>query len=246
MKRPIVPSTATSLLRHLAVVSTVLLAACGYEQGSGRVVEEARSVAAFKHLAVSDNILAEVTLGAPSVKIKTDDNLMSLVETVIEGETLRVRLNTLAYVRASSGIRAIVVVPELLSVSASGASQVTAIASPADNWSLDASGASQITVTGVAAKTVNAKASGSSQLTISGNATELVAKASGASRVMASGLPVESVTIDGSGGSRFEVSATRSATGHLSGGSNATVTGSPTVRDISTSGGSAVTWSGQE
>lgn len=62
-------------------------------QGSGKTVETMRSVASFDRVKVADGIQVVLRQGtAQKVTVRADDNLEPLIETQVEGATLRVRV----------------------------------------------------------------------------------------------------------------------------------------------------------
>lgn len=227
------------------ILFAVLLAftACGVEVGSGRRITEARAIdAAFTRVSIHSGISAQVGIGPVAVSVTSDENLVPLMETFVDGETLVVRVRPGMVVSTGLGLRAAVVTPALQGLEATGGSHVVASATPALEFPANASGGSVVTLDGLDCSQLNLEASGGSRFTLSGAAISVRALASGASRIEADAVPAQQVTLEGSGGSQLFLRASRSATGNLSGGSQATITGNPATRQIHTSGGSEVTW----
>lgn len=235
-----------SLLRpSLLTLAALALAACGVEHGNNHLLTEARTVPAFSRLSVQSGFHAELGRGERALALTADENLLPLLEAYVESDTLVLRVRPHVAVSSTHGLHAVVNNPVLTALDASGGSIVSAVASGAVDWPLTASGGSQVTLTGLHATGVSLDASGGSQVDVYGLATELRAVGSGGSRVGADGLYAEAVTLDASGGSTVWVRASRSVQGGASGGSQVTVSGNPPARQITTSGGSTVTWAAE-
>ena len=79
-------------MRRLASILALALAACGGDDaGNGHLVTEERTVGEFTDVSVGSGLDATVNAGPRSVLLTLDDNLLSLVETVVEGTQLVVR-----------------------------------------------------------------------------------------------------------------------------------------------------------
>jgi hypothetical protein len=227
----------------IAFAAALFLSSCAYDVGNGKLVYQSRPAdTAFTRVAVGSGIHAEIGLGPPAIGLSADENLIDLVETFVDGETLVVRVRPDHVVSTSLGIKATLVNVVLLGLEASGGSTVNAVASSADVWQVTASGGSPVSIHNVDAGRFVADASGGSHVTASGEALTVDLVASGGSHVDTSGVFADDALIDGSGGSQFSLTASHSVKGMLSGGSTATVFGSPYVRSVSMSGGSTIDW----
>lgn len=229
--------------RRILFAVLFALTACGVEVGSGRRITEARPIdAAFTRVSIHSGIRAQVGLGPAAVSVTADENLLSLIETFVDGETLVVRVRPNMAVSSALGLEAAVVTPALQGLEASGGSQVGASAAPSLEFPANASGGSEVTIDGIDCTQLSLDASGGSRFTVTGAAIAVRAVASGGSRIEADSVPAERVVLDGSGGSTLFLRASHSAVGSLSGASQATIAGNPATRQIDTSGGSGVTW----
>jgi hypothetical protein len=169
--------------------------------GSGRIIHQQRSVAAFHTLEVNSALHADVTAGkAQSLTVSGDDNLVGYVETKVSGGSLIVELKP-GVQGSNDDLLISITVPSLDSITANGAAEVTARSLTADRLRLVASGASQLSATG--------------------NAAVLDADSSGSSDLRARGLTAADVTLTASGASSGEVCAAESLELHLSGASRA-------------------------
>ena len=225
-------------MRRLVVTSFLFLSACTMAVGNGKVTSQAREVGAFRRVSIESGITGTVTTGSRAVTVRTDENLQALVETVVEGEVLKVRVRATTGLTNPHALDVAITSDVIEGVFASGGVDVTAAATPCDGFFLDASGGSRIAVSGVSASTINATASGGSNVTLSGAATNGTIVGSGGARLDLKALPLTSATIDLSGASTLRASVSTTLIGMLSGGSTATITGTPSSDGVSTSGAS--------
>lgn len=199
--------------------AVLLAAACREEvSGSGQGITEQRDVGSFTELRVHGAITAEVRIGQPqSVAISGDDNVVRVIRTEVRDGRLTIEPEK-SY-NSDEPLRASIVVPELESVEASGASTVT--------------------LSGVNAQEFRARASGASTVRASGSVERVEADASGASRIRFEDLTAREAEADASGASTVEVSASERVSGSASGASTVTYSGRPQV-NVRTSGASSV------
>jgi len=221
---------------RFALLSALLLTACG-GVGNGAVTERSIEVGAFKTVDINSGITARVSLGTPSVTVRTDENLQHLVVVTVENGRLWVghppMINTFP-----TKLEVDIVTDRLEGVFASGAADVTAVATAIGTFPVQASGASSVTVEGVSSEKVTIDASGASEVTLSGAAVANgTAQASGASRVVLTELPFEKLSIDVSGASSLTARVSNEVRGQVSGASKAVVEGAASTR-VETSGAS--------
>ncbi len=231
-----------------AVVSTgcarVLLMLPPPIAGSGVSKEETRSLDPFHALEASSalQVTVSVTSGAkPSVKIRGDDNLVPLVESLVRDGTLILRLKNGSSISPILPLLAEVVASELDGVEASGAATIKVKGGVKVNrFTANASGAAQVSVEGLDSSQAVASAAGACHVVLSGSAASLKVDASGASEVKAQALQADDAQVSTSGASNVAVLANKSVSGNLSGASQLTLNGSPATNTVSTSGASQV------
>ena len=235
---------------HITALSLAALfcaSSCALEVGDGRLETQSRTVdAVFTRVAFHSGIRGQAAPGPQALSISTDANLIGLVETFVENETLVVRVRPDVMVSTQLGIVAQVVTEVVRGVEGHGGSRVTATASPAERFVASASGGSTLDVWALDAARLGVDASGGSRLTVEGTAVEVNLIASGGSQVDTRAVGAADLTLDGSGGSALWARASHEVRGQLSGGSRATVVGNPAIRDVALSGGSTVTFSGEQ
>lgn len=226
----------------LALAGLLLFAGCGgVVSGSGRAAEDQRTVGAWRTLDVGSGIHATVTRGAPAVTLTGDDNLLPLIETVVEGETLHVRLRSDLVAWNHLELTAQVQGEVLEGVHASGAATVDGDATTTRTapFPVEASGSSRVTLGALDASEVLVTASGASTVTLEGLAERLTVRASGSSTVDTRALPVDHANVDASGASTLELTARAKVQGSLSGSSRLELGGGAST-DVAASGGSTI------
>lgn len=186
-------------------------------QGSGTAKAETRAVGDFRAVYVGGATDAVIEVGPKaSLRIETDDNLLSNVIAEVRNGTLEVRYKEPASTRL--GLKVWITVPALEAVDCSGASSVDVKGLRADRFAVDCSGASKVV--------------------LKGRAKELAVDLSGASDLDAGGLESEVVEVDASGASRAKVRASRRLAGEASGASAIEYAGDPREVEVETNGAS--------
>lgn len=181
-----------------------------FVRGSGVRRSEARELPAFRAVSISGayDVEIEVEAGAlQEVVIDTDDNLLSLVETRVDAETLFVR--TQKGFSTRRGIHVRVRAPELSSLSASGSNHVALRGMSGQNFRLETSG--------------------STELVAAGEVEELDVDLSGSSAVDLGDLIARRARITASGSTEAEVHATEHLALELSGSASITYAGFPRI-----------------
>lgn len=186
-----------------AAAGTLLLAACG-TSGSGDIVTVTRSVADFERIDVSDGVdvvLVVDPAAEQEVVVEFDDNLLDQVVTTVEGDTLVVGLD--GSVRLFGGGRFVkITVDEIRSIATSGGADVTG-AGEAGVLSIDASGGSDVNLRELEATSVEVDASGGADVALfAGEA--VTGSASGGADVSVYGNPT-TVDVATSGGANVDV-----------------------------------------
>jgi hypothetical protein len=206
--------------------------------GNGNVKEEQRSVSDFHGIQIGGGFKAEVTIGPKtSVKVFADENLLPRISTEVRDGDLVVSMNRGESIHTSSGLRLVIVTPHFDRAHASGGSTIEAEASRADSFESHSSGGSTINVKGVDADNVTIHASGAARVALEGKAKSVNISMSGGSNVDVEKLKTASANVHGSGGARARLTAGSEVAASLSGGTTLHVLGSPSKRDIKTSGG---------
>jgi len=224
------------------LIATSLTGLFGLE-GSGRIVEQKRQVAAFESVDIGLGIEATVSVGPQtSVTIEGDDNILAVLRTEVVNGRLETRLEGTSSIRPTRKIRLTITTPKLSSIDASGGARVTAQVTPTSTFSADASGGSKLEIRGLATGEAKTSASGGSEIHLHGSAQRIETELSGGAELQARDVCAGTVVVEGSGGSEANVCAKNSISAELSGGSRLSVAGKPDVRQVEVSGGSRVVY----
>lgn len=216
----------------------------GTDELTGSGIRETRTfdVAGFERLDVSHSFSAVITVepgGDHLVEITADDNFFDAMKVEVRNSTLHIGFEDRVNARSDERPEAVVAVPGLTGVTASGASAVMVVASGTAIDELEVSGASTLTAQGLAGATTTAEASGASTMTLEGSATAVELGVSGASSADLVGLAIDRAGIEVSGASRVEFGTVQTVTGDVSGASTVTLD-ERTTADLDLSGASTV------
>jgi hypothetical protein len=171
-------------------------------QGSGHIVKQARDVAQFSALALSTGAKVEVRLGnTEGITIETDDNIMPLLETVVEGSTLHIRPAKKNMQLDTRTMRIVVQARELQRISVGGSGSVDAANLSGGKLSFEMGGSGSILAHNIKGSKVAVSLGGSGSVKTSGMAEDLDISIGGSGEVHAGDLAVRkaSVSIGGSG-----------------------------------------------
>lgn len=206
--------------------------------GSGNVVSQIKPLEGFTRVNVGNAFHVEIKESTQfSVSISADDNVIDLVETEKEGDTLRIGLEAGDYSEVT--LRARITMPELLGVMLNGASRATLEGfSSANDLSISLSGSSALEGY-VEARQADLRINGASKLTLAGSTDNLLVRASGASVLDLQHFSIDRASVVLNGASQATVNV-RSAIeqADLSGASILLYEGEPELGDIQTSGAS--------
>jgi hypothetical protein len=244
--RPLKPTT-THLLATLAVTAAAVLTAFAmpvpahaltitftsggngeFTTGSGKEVNVARKIGAFSVLRVDSSVDVNAHQGAtPSVTVHADDNIEPLVETVVEGDALVVRLKKGSGFRTSHRV-AVDVVFTSLSASqqhGSGDLHIDAIAGPKFESSISGSGDLHIDNAKVGSFALSI--AGSGDVAISGSADDAHFAVAGSGDINAGSFAVRHVVASISGSGDAHLNATESIDARVAGSGDITYSGHP-------------------
>jgi hypothetical protein len=174
--------------------------------GSGVAKTETRAVGSFSKIELAGSPDIEVAVGSDtSVAVTADDNLLPIIETKVEGDTLKIRSER-SY-NTSLGVKVDIKVPALDGVSITGSGNIRVAGLQAGDMGASVTGSGNVTLSGVvdqlsiritgsgdvragelAAKRVKAAVTGSGNATVRA-AEELDARVTGSGNVLYSGHP---------------------------------------------------------
>jgi hypothetical protein len=182
------------------------------KEGDGVAARDQRAIGALPALDVSGSLPVEVRVGpAPSLVVEADSNLLSLIRTETQGDTLRIYSEK--SLRSKTPLRIVYTTPRLSEVRASGATRVE--------------------VSELNGSPLDVKRSGSSEVRLAGKVGNLNARSSGSGLLDASRLQLDGIDATLSGSSRMRLGQVKGdhARMELSGSSSLEASGA--VRSLS-------------
>jgi hypothetical protein len=200
---------------------TVCLAlACGCRwvgiRGDGHIETDDRTISAFTEIDAGGAFEIEWQSGSPALRITTDENLLSHVQTDVSDDTLR--LHTHEQIWPTHGIKVVISSPTRTGARMRGAVKLTAKQLTGPRFALEARGASRVSLDG----TIN----------------ELLADMTGASQLNASGLQTKTAEISTTGAADVEVAVAETLKVAVTGAGKVSYSGNPTIEKHITGAGS--------
>jgi hypothetical protein len=194
----------------LPVLCFGLITLCGCNpnaiQGSGVSKTETRAVGSFSKIDLAGSPDVEVAVGSDTaVAVTADDNILPIIETKVEGGTLRID-STNSY-NTSLGVKVKITVPSLSGVSISGSGDIHA--------------------TGLKAGDMDASLTGSGNITLGGVVDGLHAQVIGSGDLRAGELAAKRVRVTVTGSGNADVRAAEELEASVSGSGNVRYSGHP-------------------
>jgi hypothetical protein len=178
-------------------------------QGSGKAKTESRTVGSFSKIAVEGPADVKWTQSdKQTLSVKTDDNLLSNLETEIKGDTLYIRFKENCSTKTDS---------------------IVTIASPTLDG-LAISGSSDAELLGISSDDFNISVSGSGDVTASGTAKSADISISGSGDVDAFGLQLDSADVSIAGSGEMKLSVKTLLDASIAGSGDISYRGDPKVQ----------------
>jgi Putative auto-transporter adhesin, head GIN domain len=191
--------------------------------GSGHVVQTARRIGAFSTIRVDGSIDVDAHPGPkPGVTVKADDNIEPLVETVVEGDALVVRVKTGTSFRTSHEMKVVVEFAQLAGAQQHGSGDLHISALNGPKFDARISGSGDLFVDDAQVGRLAVSVAGSGDVHIAGRAArrvEVKVRGSGDADVNASEALAASVAGSGDvtyGGHPRDVSRSVAGSGSIS------------------------------
>jgi len=185
-------------------------------RGNGHIETDDRTVSAFTEIDAGGAFEIEWQSGSPALRITTDENLLSYVESDVSGDTLHLR--THEQIWPTHGIKVVISSPTRTAARIRGAVRLTAKQLTGPKFALEGSGASRVSLDG----TVN----------------ELLADMTGASQLDASDLQTKTAEISTTGAGDVEVAVAETLKVAITGAGKVSYSGNPTIEKHITGAGS--------
>ena len=230
------------IVAAVAVICTLLIVRGwpGGLIGSGNLETEEYAFTNFTKVEISSAFEFEIRQSSSyNISVTADDNVIDYVQVSQDGQTLKIRLGRVTWLGPVT-LRASVTMPQLHSLTVSGASRGTVSDfSSTEDLDITVSGASRVTGD-ITAGNVEFDISGASTIQLEGSADDMVASVSGASSFNLDDFTVNDADVNFSGASSGTINLDGTLDADLSGASKLWYIGEPTMGDINTSGASTL------
>ena len=185
-------------------------------RGNGHIETDDRTIGAFTEIDTAGAFEIEWQSGSPALRITTDENLLSYVESYVSDDTLHLR--TREQIWPTHGIKVLISSPTRTGVRTRGAVKLTAKQLTGPKFAIEASGASRVS--------------------LDGNIDELLADMTGASELDASRLQTKTAEISTTGAADAEVAVAEKLKVAITGAGKVSYSGNPTIEKHITGAGS--------
>ncbi len=230
-----------SLLLVLVIFSVTLQAQYRRVKGNGNVIEITRNVSNFDKIYVSGSFDVNLVNGKEGlINIKAEENLVGLIETKVEGGTLKIKWRKNTSVSTRRNIYITVSIRDIDEIKLTGASDITSgMVIKGDQFRVGVSGSGNIDIK-IDTGSLTAVVSGSGDLDLEGKSDFFKASVSGSGDIDARDLISKKVDarVTGSGGMNINVK--EKLTARVSGSGDIKYKGNPALEDINVSGSGEV------
>ncbi len=242
------PNAATHLLATLAVTAAAIAAAFampipadamtitisggdngrGLLVGSGKEVNVQRKVGPFSALRIDGPLDVDAHPGAnPGVTIHSDDNIEPLIETLLDGDTLVVRLRKGASFRTNHKMSIEVEFTTLSSTQQRGSGDLHIASVNAAKLESSIAGSGDLRIDNAQLGSFAVSVAGSGDVNVGGRADEARYSVAGSGDIDAVRLVTRRVDVDISGSGDAQVNATEAIDARVAGSGDVTYTGHP-------------------
>jgi hypothetical protein len=196
--------------------------------GSGKVIEDKRSLPAFSKLRVD----AAVTINArpaaaPAVTVRADDNIAALVLTSVEGDTLLVKIKPNTGVRTETPLVVTVDFTQLTQADLRGSGDLNVSALKGEQFDLSLAGSGDVRLDNTEVGKLNARLTGSGDIWVKGRCDDAGYNLAGSGDVHAGEFHAKRVNIDIAGSGDVRVHATESLAVQIAGSGDVAYSGNP-------------------
>lgn len=216
------------------------LFSCSWDcvEGNGLTTTVRRVVGDFTNITSYGDFNVDVTIGPiTSVAVEADENLLSYIQTYIQGNTLIIETENNKCLQSRERINVHVTTPSVYELKMSGSGVIYCDDIVADELKYVLSGSGEIQSSGITADFIDATLSGSGEITLSGTSAQTSFVISGSGNIKSINLNQDKciATIPGSGNIYVFVNDILDV--QISGSGNVVYKGNPTiVQNITGSG----------
>jgi hypothetical protein len=198
--------------------------------GNGQGASEPRPVGHFDAIGLSGSIGLQLRQGPSAVVVHADANLLPLLETVLEGDQLRVHWKRGTSVRTHSRAWVEVTAPQVRSISSAGSGDIAIDAMKVPRLALSLHGSGAVHAKALQSDDLSLGLDGSSVVKLTGRASRVSIDVSGSGAIEAGELRADDVRVSIAGSGDASVSAARTLNVSIAGSGTVTYSGDPTVQ----------------
>ena len=223
----------------LLILSVFILSACqilpwfGARRGSGNLTTEMRQVTDFEAIRLDGAGRVEISQGTtPSLEIQAEDNLINLLTSDVQDNTLVLGYDEDGWRRTiipTRNINYTLTVTDLSSLVLNGAADIRIHSLQTDTLFIEINGAGNIVIENLSAENLRVNLAGTGSINISGTATDQVINIDGAGNYQGPDLQTQSTSININGLGNGTVWAAETLQVTIAGGGNVSYYGSPQV-----------------
>lgn len=196
--------------------------------GSGHLVQVPRKVGAFSTIRIDGSIDVDAHPGPnPGVTVKADDNIEPLVETVVEGDALVVRVKKGTSFRTSHEMRVAVEFAQLSGVAQHGSGDLHISALDGQRFDANITGSGDLFVDNAQLGSLAISVAGSGDVHISGRADTAAFQIAGSGDIHAGDLAARKVEVKVRGSGDADVNASETLAASVAGSGDVTYGGHP-------------------
>jgi hypothetical protein len=225
-----------------AIFIASILGSCiftGSIKGNGNVVEETRDLGEFSKISVSRGMNVYITQGTSTkVTVKADENLLKVIDTYVDDETLKVSCTKM--IRNATSNKVYVTVTDLENIkSTSGSNIFSEDSLRTGNLEIKSTAGSNVRLS-IETGDLNVSASAGSNIFLKGMAKSVVMKANSGSNIKAGDLQTGNCEVKVSSGANIWIKVQNGLNARASSGGNIWYSGEPSPLEIEKSSGGNV------
>ncbi len=231
----------TKVLFFASIIFSLLFSSCIFSptiNGNGKVVRQERKLSDFDELEVSRGMNVYLTQGTHfAVTVEADENLLSVIETEVDGDVLKVSSN--ANIKKAKSKKVYITLPQLERLEAFAGSNIYSEKFDINKLELSASAGSNLKLNTHAVQ-LELSASAGSNIKLEGRCEKFSAKVSSGSNIRANELSAKSSELKVSSGANIWISVEEELNASASSGGNIFYYGNPDNTEINRSSGGNV------
>jgi len=228
------------MIKYLGFILIIsCLSSCQYKSGSGDVVTETRQVRDFKAVSISGGFEVEIRKGNSfKVSVEADDNIIKDIETTVENNQLKIRMeNGVSY--RNVHMKIFITAPGLEKISSAASADIDMVDEMTSDNKITINASSGSSIKGaVNAPDINVDASSGSEINLAGRTKNLDVQVSSGASVNAFELLSENTMAQTSSGASADVHASVKLDAKASSGGSVNYRGAANAIQKESSGGS--------